>query len=86
MTKTGATIQGNDPFGDYAQVQVTKTNGKVTAVQVVSSYSNGGREQVFPYLAQEAVASNGGAVSNYSGATYTTNVFNKALASAMSKF
>ena len=86
MTKTGATIHGTDQFGDYAQVQVTKTNGTVTAVQVVSSYSNGGRDQVFPYLAQEAVASNGVAVSNYSGATWTTIVFNKALASAMSKF
>lgn len=86
VTKTGSTIQGNDPFGDYAQIQITKTNGKVIDVQVVNSYSNGGREAVFPYLAQEAVAGNGRAVANYSGATYTTMVFNKALASAMSKF
>ena len=73
-------------FGGQVQLSVTKTNGKVTSVDYIAASATGGRNQVFSYLAQQAVASNGGAVANISQATLTTDVFNKALASAMSKF
>ena len=86
VTKTGAVFNDNDRWGDYAQVSVTKTNGKVTAVNVVSSYATSQWQSAYPYLAQLAVASNGAPVAALSGATYASAAFNGALASAMSKF
>ena len=68
------------------QVTVTKPNGQVTAVNFAVATATGGRAGAFGSLAQMAVASNGAAVSKISGATFTTNTFNLALASAMSKF
>ncbi len=65
---------------------VTKTNGKVSAVDFVVATATGGRQGAFSYLASMAVKSNGASVGNVGGATYTTNTFNQALASAMSKF
>ena len=73
-------------YGGRVQITVTKTNGKVTAVDFVVATATDGRARAFPSLAQMAVASNGAAVSNVGGATFTTNTFNQALASAMSKF
>jgi uncharacterized protein with FMN-binding domain len=85
VTKTGSLYNENH-WGGQVQVTVTKTNGKVTAVDFAVATATGGRQQAFSYLAQLAVASNGSAVANVGGATFTTNVFNQALASAMSKF
>jgi uncharacterized protein with FMN-binding domain len=85
VTKSGSLFTEN-VYGGQVQVSVTKTNGKVTSVDYLASSATGGRNQVFGYLAQQAVQSNGAAVANVSQATFTTVVFNKALASAMSKF
>ena len=86
VTKTGDLTNLNDRWGDYAQVSVTKVNGVVTAVDVPQSYATSQWQGAYPVLAQMAVSSNGAQVSNLSGATYASNVFNVALASAMSKF
>ena len=86
VTKTGDLTNLNDRWGDYAQVTVTKINGKVTDVTLAQSYATSQWQGAYPVLAQAAVQSNGAQVSNLSGATYASNVFNAALASAMSKF
>ncbi len=86
VTKTGDVYQGGDQWGDYAQVTVTKVNGVVTDVTLPQSYATSQWQSAYPILAQSAVASNGAAVANLSGATYASNAFNGALASAMSKF
>jgi uncharacterized protein with FMN-binding domain len=86
VTKTGDLYQGGDQWGDYAQVTVTKVNGAVTAVTLPKSYATSQWQGAYPVLAQSAVQSNGAPVANLSGATYASNAFNGALASAMSKF
>jgi len=85
VTNTGALFTERF-YGGRVQVTVTKTNGKVTAVSFAVATATGGRAIAFATLAQRAVASNGASVSNYTQATYTTDTFNLALASAMSKF
>gem|GEM_PF-6778383 len=88
VTKTGDVKSGlsNDPYRDYAQLTVTKVNGKVTAVNVDQGFATHGWSQYYPYFAQLAVQSNGADIGNYSGATYASAAFNAALKSAMSKF
>lgn len=85
VTNTGALFTERF-YGGRVQVTVTKTNGKVTAVNFAVATATGGRAIAFATLAQWAVASNGASVSNYTQATYTTETFNAALKSAMSKF
>ena len=85
VTKTGDVFTERQYRGKV-QVIVTKTNGKVSSVEFAVATATDGRAGAFPYLAQMAVASNGAAVSNVTNATYTTDTFNLALASAMSKF
>ena len=67
------------------QVKVTKTNGKITAVDMVQANATHGRESAFPTLVQAAIDSNGSGFGNLSGATYTTNAFKASLDSALSK-
>lgn len=88
VTKTGDVKSGlsNDPYRDYAQLTVTKVNGKVTAVNVDQGFATHGWSQYYPYFAQLAVQSNGANIGNYSGATFAAAAFNAALKSAMSKF
>jgi len=86
VTKTGDVINLGDRWGDYAQVAVTKVNGKVTDVSLPQSYATSQWQGAYPVLAQSALQSNGAQVANLSGATYASAVFNAALASAMSKF
>ncbi len=86
VTKTGDVYQGGDQWGDYAQVTVTKVNGVVTDVTIAKAYATSQWQSAYPILAQSAVASKGSSVANLSGATYASNAFNGALASAMSKF
>jgi len=92
---TGVTSNANgtksatsDPI-DYAygtiQVKVTKTAGKITAVDLVQAQATAGREQAFPTLVDAAIKANGSGFGNLGGATYTTEAFKQAIDSAVSK-
>ncbi|MFM6963549.1 MAG: FMN-binding protein [Micrococcales bacterium] len=83
MTKNGDSVESG--FG-VVQVQVVKSNGKITAVNMLQANATNGRAGAFPYLVQYAIAANGSSFSNLSGATYTTNAFKRSLESALAKF
>lgn len=82
MTVTGDAIQYR--FG-VVQVEVVRSGGKITAVNLIQSGATAGREQAFPYLTDYAIQAQGSNFGNLSGATYTTEAFKQALDSAMSK-
>ena len=83
MTQTGSAVQYR--YG-VVQVTVTKTDGKITSINVGNSSATGGRQGAFPYLVQSALASQGTNFSNVSGATFTTDAFKQSLAAALAKF
>ncbi|MEN9993293.1 MAG: hypothetical protein RLY83_863 [Actinomycetota bacterium] len=67
------------------QLKVTKTSGKVSAIDLVQAGATAGREQAFSMLVEAAISANGSSITNISGATYTTDAFKQALDSALSK-
>ena len=85
---SGATKDGSAvpyQFGTV-QVSVTKSGGKITAVNMLQAGATGGRQAAFTYLADLAVQANGSGFGNLSGATYTTDAFKQSLESALAKF
>jgi uncharacterized protein with FMN-binding domain len=82
MTTTGDPVPYQ--FGTI-QLSVTRKSGKITDIGLVQAQASGGRDQVFPSLVQAGISSQGSGFGNYSGATYTTAAFKKALDSAISK-
>ena len=68
------------------QVSVTKTDGKITAVNLVQATATHGREAAFSPLVSAALQAQGSGFGNLSGATFTTDAFKQALDSALSKF
>lgn len=71
-------------FG-YVELTVTRSGGKLTAIDVGGSTATDGREQAYPYLVDYALKAQGTNFSNLGGATYTTDAFKKALENAISK-
>jgi len=82
MTVTGDAIGYR--YGTI-QVEVVRTAGKISAVNLIQADATAGREQAFPYLQQYAVSAQGSNFGNLSGATYTAEAFKQALDSAISK-
>jgi uncharacterized protein with FMN-binding domain len=82
MTVSGDPVQYR--FG-VIQLEVVRTNEKISAVNLVQATATAGREQAFSYLQQYAIDSQGSNFGNLSGATYTTDAFKQALDSAISK-
>jgi uncharacterized protein with FMN-binding domain len=82
MTVSGDAIQYR--YG-VVQVEVVRTNEKISAVNLVQGTASAGRDQAFSTLQQAAVTSQGSSFANLSGATYTTDAFKQALDSAISK-
>lgn len=84
---TNGTATGDAVDYQYGTVQlkVTKTSGKISAIDLVQAGATAGREQAFSMLVSAAVSANGSSISNISGATYTTEAFKSALDSALSK-
>jgi uncharacterized protein with FMN-binding domain len=82
MTTTGDPVQYQ--FGTI-QLSVTRTGGKITNIGLVQAGASAGRDAAFPSLVQAGISSQGSGFGNYSGATYTTAAFKKALDSAISK-
>lgn len=83
VTKNGSVIESG--FGTV-QVQVTKDNGVITAINMLQANATHGRQGAFPYLIDYAIAANGSNFANLSGATYTTNAFKQSLKDALAKF
>ena len=78
----------SDPIPyQYGEVQlnVTRTAGKISAIDVGQSSATDGREQAFPYLVDYAIKAQGTSFANLGGATYTTDAFKAALDSAIKK-
>lgn len=68
------------------QLSVTKSNGSITAIDLVQAGATGGRQNAFPALVSAAIGANGSSFGNCSGATFTTIAFKQALDSALAKF
>lgn len=83
VTKNGSVIESG--FGTV-QVQVTKENGVITAINMLQANATHGRAGAFPYLIQYAINANGANFANLSGATYTTSAFKQSLKDALAKF
>ena len=83
VTKTGTSIRYR--FGTI-QVSVTKTDGQITAVNLLQAGATGGRGQAFDFLVQYTVDAQGSSFSNISGATYTTDAYKQSLNAALAQF
>ena len=68
------------------QVSVTKSNGKVTGVDLIQQGATGGRQAAFTYLVDLAIQANGTSFGNLSGATFTVDAFKQSMESALAKF
>jgi uncharacterized protein with FMN-binding domain len=88
-TNTSGTTKNGDAvpyqFGTV-QVSVTKSGGKISAVNMLQSGATGGRQAAFTYLVDLAIQANGTSFGNLSGATYTVDAFKQSLESALAKF
>jgi uncharacterized protein with FMN-binding domain len=82
-TKDGSAVPYR--FGTV-QVSVTKSAGKITAVNLLQAGATGGRESAFSYLVDLAIQANGTSFGNLGGATYTVDAFKQSLESALAKF
>lgn len=81
------TVQSDPVQYQYGtvQVEVVRTAGKISAVNMLQSGATAGREQAFPPLVKAAIQAQGSGFGNLSGATMTTDAFKQALDSAISK-
>ncbi len=72
---------------EYGQVEltVTKSAGKLVAIEIGSSTATDGRQQAYPILVEEALKAQGTSFGNLGGATYTVDAFKKALDNAIAK-
>ncbi|MFM5952436.1 MAG: FMN-binding protein [Micrococcales bacterium] len=83
VTKTGSSIRYR--FGTV-QVSVTKTDGKITSVNLLQAGATGGRGQAFDFLVQYTLDAQGSSFGNISGATYTTDAYKQSLEAALAQF
>lgn len=86
-TFTGSTQQTR--FGPV-QVQVTISNGKITAAKALQYPNNDFRsqqisQQAIPYLVQETLAANSANIQGVGGASYTSQGWYDSLVSALAK-
>jgi uncharacterized protein with FMN-binding domain len=82
------TVQSDPVQYQYGtvQVEVVRSAGKITAVNMLQTGATAGREQAFPALVDAAIQAQGSGFGNLSGATTTTEAFKQALDSAIAKF
>jgi len=83
VTKTGSSISYR--YGTV-QVSVTKTDGKISSVNLLKAGATGGRAQAFDFLVQYTVDAQGSSFGNISGATYTTAAYKQSLNAALGQF
>jgi uncharacterized protein with FMN-binding domain len=91
-TSTTRTISGDaaDTRFGPVQVQITVTNGTITAVNATEYPQNDPRDQqinayAIPQLNQEALAAKSASIDMVSGATYTSDGYLSSLQSALDK-
>ena len=82
QTVTGDAIQYR--YGTV-QLEVTATAGKIEKVTELQATTSRGWESAVPLLNQAAIDSQSANFGNISGATFTTDAYKQALASAISK-
>jgi uncharacterized protein with FMN-binding domain len=89
---TTSTVTGDTEYTQYGpvQVQVTVTNGKVTAVSATQYPSGDGRSQqinayAIPQLNAEALRAGSAHISMISGASYTSDGYIASLQTALTK-
>jgi len=83
VTKTGSSIRYR--YGTI-QVSVTKTDGQITAVNLLQAGATGGRAQAFDFLVQYTVDAQGSSFGNISGATFTVDAYKQSLNAALGQF
>lgn len=69
----------------HVELTVTKSAGKLVAIEIGSSTATDGRQQAYPILVEEALKAQGTSFGNLGGATYTVDAFKKALDNAIAK-
>ena len=69
----------------FVELTVTKSAGKLSAIDIGGSTATDGRQQAYPTLVDEAIKAQGTSFGNLGGATYTTDAFKKALDNAIAK-
>lgn len=81
------TVQGDPIEYQYGtiQVEVVRTGGKISAVNLLRADATDGRVGAFPSLVQAAIDAQSSNFGSVSGATFTTDAFKLALDSAISK-
>jgi uncharacterized protein with FMN-binding domain len=67
------------------QIEITATAGKLDKINLLQQQASPGWEQAFPILNEEALAASSSNIANVSGATFTTQAYQQALSSAISK-
>ncbi|QKG22317.1 FMN-binding protein [Actinomadura verrucosospora] len=88
--KTSGTFKGDVIDTKYGpvQVEITATGGKLTAVRVLQTPSENGRDREIadfsvPQLTKEALAAGNAHIDSVSGATYTSEGYIRSLQSAL---
>lgn len=67
------------------QLEVTATNGKIEKIAEVQATASSGYMQAFPYLNEMALKAQSADFGNLSGATFSSEAYAQALASALNK-
>lgn len=72
-------------YGDV-QVEVVKLGSEITDVNLLVGDATYGRDVAYQTLIQATIQNQGTNYGNYTGATFTTDAFKKAVENALSKF
>jgi hypothetical protein len=67
------------------QLEVTETGGKIESINEIQASASSAYEAAFPLLNEAAIAAQGTDFANISGATYSSDAYKEALASALGK-
>jgi len=67
------------------QLEITATNGTIETINELQASTSSGWEQSIPLLREAALKAQSADFGNMSGATFVTEAYQKALASAISK-
>lgn len=82
QTVTGEAIQYR--YG-VVQLEITATAGKIEKINEIQASTSNGWQEAVPLLNQAAISAQNANFGNISGATFTTDAYKQALASALSK-
>jgi uncharacterized protein with FMN-binding domain len=72
-------------YGDI-QISLTKTDGVISAVNVIIGDATNGREEAYLILTAATIEAQSTNYGNVSGATFTTDAFKIAVENVLAKF